>query len=318
MKTINWGILGTGKICANFANTIKPLPNTRITAVGSRSIDTAKQFADKYNIPEYYGSYEKLASNPDIDIIYIGTPNNLHCENTLLCLNNGKSVLCEKPFSVSAKEAVKMVNCARKNRLFLMEAMWTRFLPCITRVRQWIKDGRIGDIKYVSADFGFSAAWDPQSRVFNPALAGGALLDVGIYTMSFATMVLGYDLAGIQAVAKLGKTKVDELTAMQLKYKNGSIAQLLCAVTLATQHMAIIQGTKGSIQIPFFWRATSATLSVTGKKPVTVTGETGLQFEAVESMNCLRKGSRESKIMPLDETVKIMKIMDKIRKQINK
>ncbi len=191
MRKIAWGILGTGRIAGNFAADLALLPDAELVAVGSRSEATAQSFAGRFGAPHAHGSYEALAADPAVEVIYIATPHPLHAENMKLCLRAGKAVLCEKPFTLNAREAEEVIALAREQKLFLMEAMWTRFLPAVVRARELIEQGAIGEVRLLLADFGFRAAFDPHHRLFDPQLGGGALLDLGVYCVSLASMLFG-------------------------------------------------------------------------------------------------------------------------------
>jgi predicted dehydrogenase len=315
-NTIGWGILGAGSIANRFAQDLQKVPEARLAAVGSRTADKAAQFAEKWGAARAHGSYEDLAADPDVDVIYVATPHPLHCANTVLCLEHGKAVLCEKPMAINAGEVRAMVECARNRKLFLMEAMWARFNPVLVQVRRWLAEGQIGEVRLLNADFGFRANWDPQSRLLNPALGGGAVLDVGIYVTALASMVFGGAPSQVKAVGLIGETGVDEQTAMLYQYASGGIALLSCAVRTVTPHVARISGSVGSITIPDFWRATRATLQVAGQEPVEATGTAGYEYEAAEVMACLRQGNLESTAMPLDESIEIADTLDQVRAQI--
>lgn len=209
-KEIRWGILAPGSIAHKFVRGLELLEDAKVVAVGSRSIGRAETFAQQYGIAKAYGSYEELASDPDIDIVYVATPHSAHKECALLCLKAGKAVLCEKPFTVNTKEAEEVIQYARESKLFLMEAMWIRYLPVIIKVREWLYKGVIGEVKMLKADFGFRIEWNPEGRLLNPALAGGALLDAGIYPVSFASMVFGKQPVEIKSMSYIGTTGVDE------------------------------------------------------------------------------------------------------------
>ena len=320
IRKIRWGILGTGAIAKKFAEGLKLAPDAELLAVGSRTAKTAEKFADAFQISHRHAGYDKLANDSDVDAIYVATPHPFHMENTLMCLRAGKAVLCEKPFAINASQATRMVNAARDKGLFLMEAMWTRFLPVIAKVRQLLDQEVIGQVRLLQADFGFKGKWNRKSRLFNPELAGGALLDVGVYTVSLASMVFKKPPKEISAMAHIGKTGVDEQSAMLFGYDDGQLAVLHCAVRTETPQQALIIGTKGSIRIyPQFWRAIAATISVEGKKDrvleIPLDGY-GLDHQAREVMRCLSTGKLESDVMPLDESVQIMKTMDEIRAQL--
>jgi len=313
--TIGWGILGAGRIAGKFATESKLVPGTRLVAVGSRAAEKADEFAKQNGVERAYGSYAELVADPDVDAIYVATLHATHCEHTLLALDAGKAVLCEKPFAITGREARQMIERARERKLFLMEAMWARFNPITVQVRRWIAEGRIGEPRMVTVDFGFRAAWNPESRLLNPALAGGALLDVGVYVLAYASMVFGRP-AQIQATAHIGETGVDEQTAIVLKYAGGQIASLTCAVRTPSPQGARIDGTEGAIEIPAFWRAPIARLIRPNEDPIEATGDFGFQYEIAEAMSCLIAGQTESPNMPLDETLAIAETMDEVRRQI--
>jgi predicted dehydrogenase len=317
MPNTNWGILATGNIAHRFATDLANLPDANLVAVGSRALERAQAFADQYRIPQAYGSYEELAQAPDVDAIYVATPHPFHKDNAILCMEAGKAVLCEKPMAINADQVQAMIDAARANDVFLMEAMWTRFLPVIRQVKDWLDEGRIGNVRLVSADFGFRAELDPSGRLFDPALGGGALLDVGVYTIAFAYLTYGgQSPTRIQALSHLGKTGVDEQTGMVLGYADGALAQLTCAVRTRTPQSARIDGTEGRVQLPDFWHATTATLEVPDQEPVQIEGESGYHFEAQAVMDCLEAGLKESELMPLDESLAIAQTMDQVRELI--
>ena len=264
-----WGILGTGNIAKKFVRGVQSIADAKVVAVGSRQQSSADSFADEFEIARRHASYEALAADPEIDAIYVSTPHQLHCENTLLCLDHGKAVLCEKPFAINAKQAGQMVERARAKKLFLMEAMWTRFLPAMVQVRKWIEEGCIGEPRMVLGDFGFRAEIKPEWRLFSPEYGGGGLLDVGIYPISFASMVFGGRPVAVTGGAHIGETGVDEQAGMVLTYDAGRLAVLACGVRTETPHDAYVLGTEGSIRVPApFWCTTSATLAVKAQSPV--------------------------------------------------
>jgi predicted dehydrogenase len=313
-----WGILGTGFIAGAFAAGLTALDDAEILAVGSRTQAAADVFANKFNIPRQYPSYKALADDPDVEVIYVSTPHSLHCENTLLCLDAGKAVLCEKPFAINTAQADTMIQKAREKRLFLMEAMWTRFLPVLVRVRELLANGAIGEPRMINADFGFRTNFNPAGRLFDPNLGGGGLLDVGIYPLSLASMVFG-NATRISSMATLGETGVDEQSAFILGYEDGQLAVLSTAIRTNTPQTASIIGTEGYIRIHSpWWRGTTFTLSVQGKSDEVfecpLTGN-GYNYQAAEVVRCLREGKLESDVMPLDETRSIMATMDSIRAQ---
>lgn len=313
-----WGILAPGNIARKFVTGVQALADHEVIAVGSRDQARADAFADEFGIRNRHASYEALAADPEVDAIYVATPHPMHKENTLTSLRAGKHVLCEKPFTINAAEAQVIINEARERKLFLMEAMWTRFIPLMAEVRRLIADGAIGKVRMVSADFGYRAGFRPESRAFDLALGGGALLDVGVYPISLASMLLGTP-DRITGLADLGQTGVDEQSAFILGYPGGELAILYTAVRTSTPQEAIIMGENGMIRIhPPFWIPNKMTLTIAGRgaQDVEIPYEAnGYNYEAAEVANCVRAGKLESDIMTLDESLSIMQTMDAIRAQ---
>ena len=318
-ETIRWGILGPGIISTKFANGLQSVPDAKITAVGSRDKERAETFAQEFKVPRAYGSYEEMAADPDVDVVYIGTPHSFHKEHTILCLDAGKHVLCEKPFAINAVEAREMIQAALRNNRFLMEAMWTRFLPAIVKTRELIKAGAIGDVRMIQADFGYRTEVDATSRLFDLALGGGALLDVGIYPLSLAHMILGTP-DHITSMASFGTTGVDEQTAFILGYDRGAMAVLSAAIRTTTQQEAFIMGTKGYIKIHApWWVPDTLTLKAgfgEGDLSIPYSGN-GYNYQAEEVGRCIRENLPESMTLRLSESLTIMRIMDHIRDQID-
>ncbi len=318
LDTIRWGILGPGRIARKFAAGLAVLEDAELVAVGSRSQENADRFGDEFNVPRRHASYEALADDPEVDAVYVATPHPFHKANSILCLEAGKAVLCEKPFTINASEAEEVIDVARDRGVFLMEAMWTRFVPAIVKVREWLAAGAIGDVRMLAADFGFRGGRDPKGRLFNPELGGGALLDVGIYPVSLASMIFGGPPERIASLAHLGETGVDEEAGIVFRYEGGRIAVLHTAISVTTGHGAHVMGTGGSIEIaPPFWKAERVVLrTAAGEERVELplTGN-GYNYEAAEVMDCLRAGRTESDAMPLDETLSIMETLDEVRRQ---
>lgn len=318
MQTIRWGILGTGQIAGAFAKGLTALGDARLVAVGSRTAEAAEAFGQRYGALRRHASYADLAADSEVDAIYIATPHPLHHPNTLLCLEAGKAVLCEKPFAINATQAAAMIAAARARGLFLMEAMWTRFLPHIAQARELIAAGAIGELRMLRAGFCFRTGFDPAGRLFDPALGGGALLDVGIYPISLAFLLLGAP-SRIAALAELGATGVDEQSAILFSYPQGQLAVLTCAVRTSAPSVAQIIGSAGMIQINAeWWRATSLTITRQGQPDETIEPAAvgnGYNYEAAEVGRCLRAGLAESPTMPLDETLAIMQALDAVRAQ---
>jgi predicted dehydrogenase len=247
-QPIGWGIIGTGKIAQLFASDLTCVPDARLVAVGSRSKDKARAFGERFGVPSQHGSYLELVNDPHVQAVYIATPASAHKENMLLCLQAGKAVLCEKPFTVNAQEAAEVMRLARHKNVFLMEAMWTRFVPLMVKVRELLAAGVIGDVRHFMADQGSRVPFDPQGRVFNAELGGGALLQTGIYLLSLASMILGCP-SEVRGLAVVGETGVDEHAGILLGYPGPQLALLLCSVRDNTPRGATIVGTAGQISI---------------------------------------------------------------------
>lgn len=316
MKPIRWGILATGHIADIVASDLKDSKDAEMIAVASRNQPNADAFGKKWSISKRYASYQALVEDPDVEVVYIATPHNLHYENMLQCLQAGKHVLCEKAFTLNARQATECIALARQNNLFLMEAMWMRFNPAIQRVREWVLDGVLGDIRLILADFCLNRGYDPLHRLYNPELGGGALLDLGIYPLSFTTYMLGSPKS-IGGQAALSPDGLDVLDIYQLTYEDGISAALICGLGLSKPREAFIAGDKGYVKVhdPFF-RPDHLTLHLEGKKPqefkIPYSGK-GYVHEIEEVHACIRDGRIESEIMPLDETLELMSMMDKLR-----
>jgi predicted dehydrogenase len=317
-EPIRWGILGTGNIAHQFARGLADTPDATLVAVGSRSIDTANTFADEFDVERRHPTYEELADDDGVDAVYVSTPHPFHRDNSILLLEHGKAVICEKPFTNNAGDAKAVIDVARQRDVFLMEAMWTRYLPAVVRARELIAEGAIGDVRLVQADFGFRAGINPEGRLFNLALGGGALLDVGIYVISMASMILGPRPSRVASTTQIGETGVDEQSAFLLQYPGGELAVLSCAVRTGTAVEARVFGTEGSILLhgPFF-KCGALTVKRGGEEEhidLPLEGN-GYNYEAAEVGRCLRVGLKESDVMPLDETLVLMELMDSIRAQ---
>lgn len=313
---IRWGILGTGNIARRFAAALKLLPDAELTAIGSRTLEKAREFAYEFDVPYRFGCYEELAAEKRVEVVYIATPHAAHKDNALLCLAAGKAVLLEKPFTINAAQAREVIACARQKRLFLMEAMWTRCFPATAKLRQLLQAGAIGEARMLHADFGFRAELKPDGRLFNPALGGGALLDVGIYPVSLASLIFGPPKK-VSGLAHLGPTGVDEAAAMVLQYERGQLAVLSTSIRTTTPQEAVVLGTEGLVRLHApWWKPTGLTLCTEGRPDerfrLQVRGA-GYHLEAAEVMRCLREGRLESPLMPLDETLSIMETLDKLR-----
>jgi predicted dehydrogenase len=317
-KNYRWGIIGPGTIAQKFAAALPLAGNAVLEVVASREAARAKDFAARFHANRWYDSYEKLAEDPSVDAVYIATPHAFHAELALLCLRQGKAVLCEKPIALYQNQAAEMVAAARVHQCFLMEAMWTRFLPVMKKTLELIGEGRIGTVKYVRADFGFAAPFNPESRLYNPQLGGGSLLDVGIYPLFLCLLLLG-EPDSIRACGQLAETGVDESCHAILHYARGCFGMISSGITCNTSATAEIAGTEGMIRIPTSWyKSDRLTLQRPGEEPQIFTLDpvvNGFEYEAREVMSCLEQGWIESPLMPHDFSLLLSKVMDRIREQ---
>jgi len=312
---LRWGIVGTGGIAHRFVQDLEFTDEGVAVAVGSRTLESANSFGDALGVARRYGSYEELVADPDVDAVYVATPHPFHHDNARLALEHDKPVLVEKAFTMTSAEARDLVALARSRRLFLMEAMWTRFLPHVKAVREIVASGQLGDLVVLFADHGQWFAHDASFRLFAPGLGGGALLDLGVYPVSFASMIFGPPQR-IAAMVDPAFTGVDGQTSMIFGYANGAQAVLSCTSSARTPTRASIMGTDARIEIEeSFYRPTSfSTISRDGQtREYSFTDEGGgLRHQAIEAARCLRAGEIESPLMPLDESIQIMETMEKV------
>ncbi|MFJ3490941.1 Gfo/Idh/MocA family protein [Leifsonia aquatica] len=314
-----WGILGTGGIAASMTSDLK-LHGHEVVAVGSRTSSSAARFAAAHGIPRSHGSYEELVADPQVDVVYVATPHPQHAPNALLALEAGKHVLVEKPFTMDRAEAEAIAEAARSRGLVALEAMWTRWLPHMQRLHEVIADGTIGEVRSVIAHHSQKASADPAGRMLNPELGGGALLDLGIYPVSFAWDVLGAP-SGVQAISTPTATGVDRQTAILFSYQSGSQAVLTTELDARGSNNATVIGTDGRIELdPFFYSPTSFRVldpedNVIERFEATITGR-GMQYQAQAIERLIAAGGGEDPRMPLSQSVEIMGSMDDIRERI--
>jgi len=316
-ETVRWGILGPGAIANAFADGLKALPDAVLAACGSRSRERAEAFGARHGIPRRHASYEALAADPDLDAVYVATPHPWHCEHTLLCLDAGKAVLCEKPFALNAREAAAMIGRARQRRLFLMEAMWTRFLPHIAEARRLLEEGRVGEPRLWRADFSFQAGPNPEGRLLNPRLGGGGLLDVGVYTLSLASYFLG-PVEEVLATARRGPTGVDEVAALATRHRGGGLGSMACGVGLSMPQTAALFGSAGRIDLLDPWWRPSGLRVTAGDRVEEIRPDpagNGYHRQAAEVHRCLREGLLESPVLPWNESLSVMGALDAARGQ---
>ncbi|MGG7143119.1 Gfo/Idh/MocA family protein [Clostridium nigeriense] len=315
---IKWGIIAPGTIANAFAKEVKNTKDGILTAVYGRNNDKTKEFAKKHNIENYYSDIDEFFKDENIDAVYIATPHNYHMQYAKKCIEAKKHILCEKPFSYNYKTSEEVLNLARKSNIFIMEALWTLFLPAVNQAKKWIEEDKIGKVKLVTANFGFNSNEDINSRLYNPCLAGGALLDVGIYPILFSDFMIGSFPKKIKADAEFTNTKVDESDIINLKYENGVLASLTCSISADTDNTAIIYGEKGKIVIPKFWSAKESYLYFEDRKEEFIDSykEAGYKYEIEEANRCIKNKALESTIASHNITLELAKIMDEIRNQI--
>jgi predicted dehydrogenase len=319
MEIIRWGILGCGRIARKFAADLNHVHDAKLTAVGARELENAKAFANEFPVSHVHGSYEDLVSDRDVDVIYVASPHSFHHEHTLLCLKHKKAVLCEKAFALNLRQAKEMVDAARASQVFLMEAVWTKFLPHYQKVQEIITAGELGGIQNVLINFGFIPLPPVPPRLFDPTLGGGSLLDIGIYNVFYTLSILGRP-DSIEASMTPSPEGVDEQCAVLFKYNNGAMAQLFSSLTTNMGTEADISGSKSRLRLTSRFYAPSATIELfTGREdskqiiPVHNEPGSGYQFEARHVGDCLRKGLKESPVMTHADSLLIMETLDRIR-----
>lgn len=320
MQKMKWAILGTGKIANRFAAALKNLPESvELVAVGSRQAESGQAFAKKYDIPKCHIGYQAVADDPEIEIVYVGTPGVFHQRDVSMCLEAGKHVLCEKAFTVNAREAENLILLAREKNLFLMEAMWTRFFPVHVKIRELLEQKVIGDIKGLVVNFMATAPFDLSNRFFDLNLGAGVLMDTGSYGISWAYSLLGKP-EQVKSLAYFGESGADYSSAVIMKYPTGQIVTITCSQVAFDYKEAAIFGSLGKIVVHDPWyKPTRMTLHIQGQKPeefdLPMGTFNGYEFEVRAVMECIQRGKIECEVMPLNQTLQIMQTMDEIRAQ---
>ena len=312
---IRWGILSTGTIAKNFARTARQMGDVALCAVASRSQESADAFGDAYGIERRYASYEALAADPQVDIVYVATPHSRHFEDMKLLIAAGKHILCEKSFTTDAAQAEEIFRLAREKGVFVMEAFWTKTIPVYREVERLLAQGVIGDIRAVTAQYGYTTA--RQGRKFDASLAGGTLLDIGVYAIGFACMLLGYAPDEVQSRLIMNDQGTDATDAVMLR-SGSAIAQLTCAIGATMPTHAAVFGTKGRIDIPDFKNPQRATV-ITDDGAQTVLEHAfevnGFEYELREAQDCVRAGRLHSDVITPEQTIAVMALMDTVRAQ---
>jgi predicted dehydrogenase len=317
-RKIRWAILGAGKIAHKFASDFSVLKNAELVAVAASDKNRASEFAEKYKISHHY-TYDELYKSDEVDIVYVATTHNFHYEQTLACLENKKGVLCEKPITINDQQFKKLSEASHANNSFLMEGVWTYFLPAFLKVREWIREGKIGEIKSITADFGVPMEYDPKGRLYNPELAGGALLDLGIYPIAFSTYFMDRKPDIILSTGYMTNTGVDATTSMILHYGNVT-AVLQTTMVAQTMNKAYIYGEKGYIELRDYFKADQAILFNKSKEEIDRFQDErktwGYNFEMQEATDCMIAGKIESDVVPHKRSNELQEILTEIRKQI--
>lgn len=310
-----FGIIGAGYIAHKFCGAARRVENCEVAAVSSKSIDRAKEFAEKEEIPYYSDSYDKMLTESKLDAVYIATTHNFHHENALLCLNHNLPILIEKPMCVNRKQAEDVFNIAKEKKLFVMEAMWTRFLPNMVQAKKWIESGEIGEIAAASCPFGFKANPDPNGRLFNSELAGGPLYDIGVYAIEMMTYLINKPVIDVTTMTLPAKTGVDMTDSICIKF-DGCIANILLTFAADVRPPTMIWGTDGYISIPHIVSGDECFLHK-NDEPVQHfkhERENGFEYEIEETIKCVRNGLLESPIVPHADTLTCCDIFDMIKK----
>ncbi len=319
-QKVKWGIIGAGNIAKKMANALKIVPNCQLCAVASKTPSKARMFADENGVENVY-SYQEIVNSREIDVIYVATTHNFHFDNARLALEHGKHVLIEKSFTVNAKEARELVRIAREKNLFLMEAIWTRFLPSMKMLKNKITNHEIGDVKQFNISFGGFVGTEYEKRLKDPALAGGVTLDMGIYPISFVCYLLGELPTDIKSMTRFSDLGVDEISNYMFRFPSGCLTNICTSYNLKMTNEAIIYGTKGFITFPQFSTGQQFTIyKHEGTNDIKDTIEVlennhdnGFIYQVEEVARCIQEGKLESKIIPLNETIGIMEVMDKMR-----
>lgn len=318
-KTINWGIIGLGKIAHKFVSDLQLIEDANLKAVASRSLEKSLKFGKKFNAENCYGNYEALVNDPEVDVVYIATPHSLHFENTLMCLENQKAVLCEKPLALNSDQVDEMISKAKKHKVFFMEALWTRFFPAFNKAIELVNNNEIGQVRYIQADFGFRANFDASSRLFNKKLGGGSLLDIGIYPIFLAYTFLGIP-GKIKASANFSTTGVDETCSIIFEYKNGITANLFSSLTSHTPTKATICGDKGQIILPRRWHESPSVILSDYEKDLNQfhfeKAGIGYLYEIQEANRCLQNNQLESTVFSHKNSSELMGLIDRVKKEI--
>lgn len=320
MSKYKWGIIGPGSIANQFAEALTPSKNGELYGIASRNAERGTAFAKQYQAKVVYDNYQALADDPLIDIIYIATPHSHHFNVARMCLQAGKHVLMEKPLTVNAAQTEQLIALSNKHKVVFQEALWSRFMPCFTQVKRWIKEQQIGEIQYITSQIGFAFGGNPEHRLLNPDLAGGAILDLGVYSVSLSQFLLAEYPDSISAMGSINRYNVDDNTIVNMHYPSGVFGQFTCTIKAQCSNLMSIHGTKGNIVIPaFFWNGIAAILKKEEEPeqhlefPHQVNG---FEYQIEGTMDCVKKGLLCSEVMNHQDSLNVMQTLDEIRSQI--
>jgi len=318
-RIIRVGFVGPGNIVRRVMTDFHNAKGVELTAIASRSLERAQKAAQEYGARYAFGSYEEMAKCDEIDLVYIATPHTFHCEQSILMMEHGKHVLCEKPMALNEAETRKMAECARKNNVFLMEAMWTRFFPAMKDMVALINSGEIGEIRHIYSVFSYVASSGEEGRLFVRELAGGSLLDVGVYPLMVCMQLLGWSPEKVQSTSLISSSGIDVRTSVQMQYASGATAQIMSGIDVDAPSHLLIYGTKGWIMMDEYWRPTSFTVHYANGKKADYSyapENEGHHYEFEEAARCIRAGITESPLMTLDESIAASRITEGIRREI--
>ena len=340
MKSFNWGIIGPGSIADMFADALTPSTRGKLYAVASRNLAKAQAFADRYSVssaagetaaadndpavedhkPKAYGSYQELLDDNKVNAVYIATPQSLHYQQAKMCLEAGKHVLMEKPLTINAAQTEKLIALAQSKNLLLQEGLWSRFMPCFEQVKLWLDEDRIGELQYICSDIGFAFGDEQGHRLHDPNLGGGALLDLGVYSITLSQCLMQEHPSEISAMSHFGKREVDENTVVSMRYPSGRFAQFTCTIAAQASNTMTLMGTKGRIVLPYmFWNGNKAILQKEGAQDEVIEFShrvNGFEYQIEEAMKMVDKKRVCSQFMPHDDSLAVMQTMDEIRRQI--
>jgi len=317
-KKYNWGVLGAARIANKFVNGLKELPNAVCYAVASRSSEKAESFREQHGFEKAYNSYQEMLADSNLDIVYIATTNNLHFEHTMMCLEAGKSVLCEKPFASNLAQVAQMIEKAKEKNVFLMEALWSRFLPTMIQLKTEVENGSIGKPMLLQCDFGFISPFDPNSRLYDPKLGGGSIPDIGIYPIFLSLYLFGYPV-DIKVMSVPAPTGTDWTTSILFKHKQKEISMLTSSFEMHLSNEARLYGDGGTLKLHrMFHMLTKLTLDRNERRdleiPIDAVGN-GYNYEAAEVMNCINKGLLESPEMSWQFSLDLMRLLEEVSRK---